>query len=482
MTIYGPTKYASTRSSAPDGTPGADAAASAQSRASIAPWASTKVLHRLAELEQRLSDMPIAHLDNVVRQAHRDHSARVRGGFMLYAGTNVTSPRTQGVHDAAISTRPALGWPGEKDQTAVEEIEHLEVLAHMQVTRAMRARYAEIRFVTATMANLAAYVAFTRPGDTIAVLSPEAGGHSSHQQLGGGAASVRGLEVVHLPYSPSRLDVDTAALPSFVDRTRPRMIVVGGSVALFPHNLEPVRRAADRVGAVLMYDASHTAGLMAAGLFQDPLNEGADIVTFSTYKTFGGPPGGAAITNNPSYAERLSTAAYPTLSANYDASRLGPLAVAAAEAVDQKPAWAGPMIQCAKEFGARLHAGGLPVVGANQGFTRSHQVIVKADRIGGACAAVRRLEGAGLFAGTCRLPSQRSDAPPAGIRFGLQEFVRSGGGLSTVGDLADLVREALVSGDVTPIRTRTADLRAEIDTDLWGRRNHAVDPEAVIPQ
>lgn len=481
MTINGPTKNASTRSSAPDCTPGADAAASAQRRASIAPWASTKVQHRLAELERRLSDLPIAQLDSAVRQAHRDHSARVRGGFMLYAGTNVMSPWTHGVHDAVLSTRPALGWPGEKDQTAVEEIENLEFLAHKQVTRAMRARYAEIRFVTATMANLAAYVAFTRPGDTIAVLSPEAGGHSSHQQIGG-AAGVRGLEVVHLPYSASRLDVDAATLPSFVDRTRPRMIVVGGSVALFPHNLESLRSAADRVGAVLMYDASHTAGLIAAGLFQDPLNEGADIVTFSTYKTFGGPPGGAAVTNNARYAECLSTAAYPTLSANYDASRLGPLAVAAAEAVDQNPAWAGPMIECAREFGARLHAGGLTVVGASRGYTRSHQVVVKADRIGGACAAVRRLEDAGLFASTCRLPSQRPDAAPAGIRFGLQEFVRSGGELSTVGDLADLVRETLAYGDVTAIRNRTAELRAGIDTDLWGRCNHEVDLEAVVPQ
>lgn len=447
---------------------------------SIAPWASASVQQRLADLEQRFNGAVETRLEYVVRQAQRDHSARVRDGFMLYAGTNITSPQVHGLYDPAMSTRPALGWPGEKDQTAVQEIETLEVLAHQQVTRAMRSRYAEIRFVSATMANVAAYVAFTQPGDTIAVLSPEAGGHSSHQEVGAGAAGIRGLDVVHLPYSPTRFDVDAVALPSFVDRARPRMIVVGGSVALFPHNLAPLRHAADRVGAVLVYDASPTAGLIAAGLFQDPLSEGADIVTFSTYKTFGGPPGGVAVTDDAGYAERLSAAAYPTLTANYDPSRLGPLAVAAAEAVDQKPGWAGPMIECAREFGARLHAAGLTVVGASLGYTRSHQVVVDADHLDGASAAVRRLENAGLYVGTCRLPSQRPDAAPAGIRFGLQEFVRSGGGLSTIGDLAELIRAALVSGDEAAIRTRTAELRADLDTDLWGRRNRAVALESEV--
>ncbi|WP_202552363.1 hypothetical protein [Streptomyces sp. SID8352] len=403
-----------------------------------------------------------------VERAQRDHRDRVADGLMLYAGTNVLSPGVEAAHDGSLSTRPAMGWPGEKEQTAVEEIEQLEVLAIGQVAHALRGRYAEVRYLSATMANLAAYVAFTEPGDTIAVLSPEAGGHTSHQEADG-AAGIRGLTVAHLPYSPEALDTDAVAVQAFVEQVRPRLILVGGSVALFPHDLGPLRAAADRVGAVLVYDASHTAGLIAAGCFQDPLAEGADVVTFSTYKTLAGPAGGAAVSLAAEHAARLAAAAYPTLLSNYDPSRLGPLAVAAGEAVEQSPAWAVPTVECAVELAARLHALGLPVIGQHRGFTQTHQVVIDAHGLGGARAAVRRLASSGVHAGTCRVPWQRPGTPPEGIRFGTQEFVRRGGGIDLVPAVADLVHQCLTATDVAPLRAVTRDLRGRLTCDLWGR-------------
>jgi glycine hydroxymethyltransferase len=110
-------------------------------------------------------------LTESVRRALAGHHERVADGIMLYAGTNVHSPAVAGLHDTALSTRPALGWPGEKAQTAVQEVEHLEVMAAHQVAASMRASYAEVRYLSATMANLAAYIAFTEPGETVATLS-----------------------------------------------------------------------------------------------------------------------------------------------------------------------------------------------------------------------------------------------------------------------------------------------------------------------
>jgi glycine hydroxymethyltransferase len=352
-------------------------------------------------------------------------------------------------------------------QTAVQEIEHLEVIAVRQVAASMRATYAEVRYLSATMANLAAYIAFAEPGDAIAVLSPEAGGHASHQQLMG-TAGIRGLTVHHLPYSVGTLDVHPGEVADFVRRVRPRLIVVGGSVTLFPHNLGPLRAAADRVGAVLLYDASHTAGLIAAGCFQDPLAEGADVVTFSTYKTYAGPAGGAAVTNSADDAERLAVAAYPTMLSNYDPARLGPLAVAAREAVEQTPAWAAPTIDYAAELAAHLNALGLVVVGRRLGYTRTHQVVIDAQPLGGALAAVRRLERDGIYTGACRLPWQTPGSPPEGVRFGLQELVRLGAGPDTVGDLAELLYRSLTGTDESLV-TATRQLRHSITTDLWGR-------------
>jgi glycine hydroxymethyltransferase len=433
------------------------------------PWASQQVRMRIDELQTRFGAVGAGDVGAVVARSQRRHLDRLSRGVMLSAATNLMSPAVSALHEGALSTRPSMGWPGDKEQTAVQELEELEVLAVSQVAGSMRARFAEVRFSSATIANLAAYIAFTDPGDTVAVLSPEAGGHNSHQQ-GLGAAGIRGLDVVHLPYVPERLDVDADALRTFVDTTRPRLIVVGGSVPLFPHDLAPVRVAADRVGAVVMYDASHTAGLIAAGHFQQPLDEGADVMTFSTYKTFAGPAGGAAVTRSVERARRMSLAAYPILTSNYDASRLGPLAMAAAEAVEQRPEWAAATIACAAGLATHLHARGHAVVGADRGFTRSHQAVIDVTSRGDAKTLVLGLEAAGIYAGACRVPWQQPESSPGGIRFGLQEFVRRGGTPELTPLLADVIDRALSGTAPEELWPATSQIVDCLSTDLWGRR------------
>jgi glycine hydroxymethyltransferase len=369
-------------------------------------------------------------------------------------------------HDAGLAPRPALGWPGEKIQPGVQEIEELEVIASRQVARAMGARFAEVRYLTATMANLGVYIAFTEPGDTISILSPESGSHASHQEQG--TAGVRGLQTAYLPYNVQNLDIDHSKLLDHVERTRPRLIMVGGSVALFPHDLAPLREAADKVGAVLVYDASHTAGLIAAGMFQNPLAEGAHAMTFSTYKTFAGPAGGAVVTNDPAIAEKVSHAAYPVLSSNYDPSRLGPLAIAAAEAHEQNPPWAFQTVALAQDVAARLDELGLPIVGATKGYTRTHQVVVDVAAQGGGEQMVRKLERVGIYAGACRLPGQISAAGPLGLRLGFQEIVRRGATTAHAQALADLLYQG-IAGSTGLNSSSVTELRSSFGHDIWGR-------------
>ncbi|MDX3644271.1 hypothetical protein [Streptomyces sp. MB09-02B] len=443
----------------------------------IAPWADAASRMRLHELETLHREEGGAAVTAAVSRVLDAHHHRVTtDGLVLYAGTNVLSPAVRAAHDGALSTRPALGWPGGKLQTGVEEIEALEVIATTQVARAMRARYAEVRFLTATMANLALYSAFTRPGDTIAVLSPEAGGHASHHAHA--TAGVRGLHVVHLPYSGTDLDVDAGPLDVFLATHRPKLILVGGSVTLFPHELGPLREAADRVGALLAYDASHTAGLIAAGFVQDPLAEGAHVVTFSTYKTFAGPAGGAAVTDDPRLAEAVSHAAYPVLSSNYDPARLGPLAIAAAEAAEQQPSWAAPTITAAQHLGAHLSDHGYAVLGADRGHTRTHQIVVDATALGGGGAAVARLAAHGIYAGTCRLPWQLPDTPAQGIRLGTQEIVRRGADASAMAHVAALIHRSLTDRGAATT-DGAAELRASLGPDLWAVRQR--DGRALPP-
>jgi glycine hydroxymethyltransferase len=319
------------------------------------------------------------------------------------------------------------------------------------VARLMRARFAELRPTSATLANLAVYTALARPGDTIAVLPDWAGGHLSHHEIG--AAGVRGLRVAPLPYDADALDVDVAALDGFLGREAPVLVVVGASLLLFPHRLTEIAAAVHAHGARLLYDASHVAGLIAEGRFQAPLAEGADLMTFSTYKSFAGPPGGAIVTDDAALAERVATAVYPGLTANYDVSRLPALIAAALEHEAAAGAYADACIANAAALARGLHAAGLPVLGEPRGFTASHHVAVDARPFGGGRAAALALAEHGLLLSEIGIPGDAA----GGLRFGTQAITRQGFTPDDMADVAAAVAAVLQDGpppDVPALRRR----------------------------
>jgi glycine hydroxymethyltransferase len=431
---------------------------------SIAPWASPVARARIAEVAAGLTDLSLDGVTGTVRRALGEHSRRFDDeGIVLYAGTNVMSPAAQRVSEPLVSARPSMGWPGEKYQTGLDQLDILEVLAPTLVARLVGARFAEVRSQSATFANLAVYTALAAPGDTIAVLPQRAGGHTSHHAVG--APGVRGLRVIDLPYDVGALDVDVDALPEFLEQEQPRVVVIGASLLLFPHRVEAIREITEAAGAVLVYDASHMAGLVAAGRFQRPLAEGAQLLTFSTYKSFGGPPGGVIATNDADLAERVSTVVFPGLTANYDAGRLAPLAVTAAEIQQDGGAYADRCMANAKVFAAALHDEGFTVAGADRGFTESHHVAVDAYLLGGGRAAAARLAAAGIYLSAVGLPWQDDDDPVGdrGLRIGTQEVTRRGFGPDELRQTAAWMAEVLLrDADPDAIRKAAADLRTRL--------------------
>ncbi|MFC7328833.1 aminotransferase class I/II-fold pyridoxal phosphate-dependent enzyme [Marinactinospora rubrisoli] len=425
----------------------------------LVPWAAPHIQARLAEIESGFTGFSVDAVEAMVWERLAGHRHAVDDtGIMLYAGTNAMSPRAAAVHSAALGGRPSMGWPGEKRQTGLEHLEVIETLAQRLTAQAFRARYAEVRIQSATFANLAVYTAFTEPGDTIAALSPAAAGHMSHRAPG--APGVRGLNVVDLPYAPDDFDVDVAALPAFLDRHRPRLVVVGASVMLFPHRLSDIAAAAHDAGALVLYDGSHMAGLIAGGRFQDPLAEGADIFDGSTYKSFGGPPGAVICTNDPALAERVSAAVYPTLTANFDPSRLAPLAIAAAEALENGRSYADRCLANARALAAALHEQGFQVLAADRGFTRSHHIVVDARPLGGGRAAARRLAEAGVYLSAAGLAGAATAEPDSGLRIGTQEVTRRGLTEEDLRQVAAWMGDVLLRGaDPPAIRAATALLR-----------------------
>jgi glycine hydroxymethyltransferase len=370
----------------------------------------------------------------------------------------VASPLVAGLHEAALAAQPSMGYPGDKYQAGLEPIDVVEVAAARAVAGVMRARFAEVRPTSATLANLAVYTALTRPGDTIAVLPDWAGGHLSHHEVG--APGVRGLRVAPLPYDDQALDVDLAALPAFLEREQPRLVVVGASLMLFGHRLREIAAA---VEVPLLYDASHVAGLIAEGRFQDPLAEGADLVTFSTYKSFGGPPGGAIVTDDERLAQAVATAVYPGLVANYDVSRLTGLAAAALERERSAGAYADQCIANARRLAAEFAAAGFSVLGAERGFTESHHVALDARALGGGTAAALRLAEGNILLSEIGIPRDVA----GGLRIGTQAITRQGFEEDDMPAIAAAIASLLLRGedaarvraDVAAIRRRHSGLR-----------------------
>jgi glycine hydroxymethyltransferase len=426
----------------------------------IAPWASPPALARLEAVEASLPADPAAALARAAESA-REHARRIEQDCLqLYAGTNVPSPYVTAQHEPALAGQPSMGYPGAKYQAGLEPIDVVEVVATQAIARVMRARFAEVRPTSATLANLGVYAALTKPGDTIAVLPDWAGGHLSHHEIG--VPGVRGLRVVTLPYDAELLDVDIDALDAFLAAESPRLVVVGASLMLFAHRLGEIARAVHAHGIPLLYDASHVAGLIAEGRFQDPLREGADVMTFSTYKSFGGPPGGAIVTNDEVLAERITTAVYPSLVANYDASRLVPLTAAALEREANAGAYADACIANARALATALADEGFEVLGAKRGYTDSHHVAIRVHD--GTAAALRLAEG-NILTSEIGVPFD----PAGGVRIGTQAITRQGFTVDDMREIAalcarNMLRAEDVRADVAAFRRRRSGLHYVLST------------------
>lgn len=416
-----------------------------EERSRVAPWAPPRAQPRLAELEAEVAGLSLDAVTRLVDAVLAEHRGRLdEDGVVLCAGANTMSARARAAHEISLGCRSSTGWPGDKHRTGLEEVEVLEVLAPLQVAALMGGAFAEVRPQSATLANLACYSAFAGPGDTIAALPRSAGGHVSHHAEG--AAGIRGLRVVDLPYDTGRLDVDHAALPAFLHEHRPALVVLGASLMLFPHDVARTRAACDEVGALLLYDASQVAGLIAGGRFQRPLDEGAHLVTMSTYTSFGGPPGAAVVTRDEDLARQVSVAAHPGLTANYDASRLAPLAVTAAEHAERGAAYADRCLANATALASALDGEGFTVIAADRGWTASHHVAVDAGAFGGGDEAARLLAEGGVYLDSITLPGRPADEPPRGLRIGTQEVTRRGLDPAAMGEVAILMRRLLVDG------------------------------------
>ena len=386
----------------------------------------------------------------------------------LYAGTNRQSPAVQRAMASTLNARPSLGPPGDKYETGLTFSDRIEEWVEQQLCTLLRARRVEYRVLSGSLANLYAYMATTKPGDTIYAMPEALAGHATHHTQG--AAGLYGLMVRPIPHHPGTHRIDWTTWENEIRHTRPTLIILGTSLPLIPVDIGRARALADTVGARVMYDAAHVAGLVAAGLFQRPLAEGADLMTMSTYKTFGGPAGGLVATGDEELAQRLDSIAYPGLTANFDMARVAGLGVAALELATFGQSYAQQCLKNAQRLADELLRLDIPVWAPNGGqLTQSHLVAVEASRFGGGTRAARLAEASNVLFSGIPLPLTVIAGDYNGIRLGVQEITRLGMGESEMAFVATFIKLALTQPDqAEATRVEVREFRKEFRTVRFG--------------
>ncbi len=290
-----------------------------------------------------------------------------------------------------------------------------------------------VKPISGTVANLSIYRALTECGDKIMALPIRCGGHFSFHD----SASVRCLKTVEMPFDPSEFNIDLDKAKKRIIEEKPKLVVLGASVFLFPHPVKEIVEVAHEVNARVVYDGSHVLGLIAGKEFQDPIGEGADVVTASTHKTFPGPQR-AVIMCKKELAEMVDYGVMPCLVSNHHIHSLAGYVVACIEMIEFGRDYAKQTVKNAKSLAEELYNLGYKVLCSHLGFTKSHQVVVD---VGKGCEVVEKLERVNILTNPCLLPWD--DDVASGVRIGVQEVTRLGMKEEEMREIARFIDTAL---------------------------------------
>jgi len=373
-----------------------------------------------------------------IQNLMKEHNDWMKNSINLIASENITSSQVQSAMASDLSHRYAEGKCGERFYEGCQFIDDIEEITIRLSQKLFKAEHANVQPISGVVANLAAFFTFSKPGDNLIALEVPVGGHISHANVS--AAGIRGLKVHQHPFDEKIMNIDGDAMAKKIIEIKPKIVLLGGSLFLFPHPVKEAKEAADEVGAKVMYDGAHVLGLIAGGKFQDPLREGADVMMGSTHKTFPGTQGGIILTKN-EYADKIDDAVFPGVVSNHHLHHVAGLGIATAEMLEFGADYADQTIKNAKALALALHELGFNVLCEELGFTQSHQVVFDVSDIGRASILAKDLEANNIILNKNLLPwddVNRTD-DPSGIRVGTQEITRRGMKESHMAEVADFI-------------------------------------------
>ena len=394
--------------------------------------------------------------DSEIFEAINEELTRQQNQIELIASENIVSRAVLEAQGSILTNKYAEGYPARRYYGGCEFVDKVENLAIERAKKLFNCRFANVQPHSGSQANTAVYVALLQPNDTILGMSLDAGGHLTH----GSKVSFSGKWLNSVAYGVKKENglIDYEQVEELAKTYRPKLIIAGGSA--YPRKIDfaRFRGIADSIGAYLMVDMAHFAGLVAAGIIPSPINY-ADVVTTTTHKTLRGPRGGMILTNNEEIAKKINSAVFP-------GTQGGPLEhVIAAKAVcfkedlsNEFKQYANNVVENAKVLGETLKKRGLELV---SGGTDTHLLLVDLRPKGLTGDVVtQKLEEANI---TCNKNAIPYDPQPpkitSGIRvgtpagttrgFGAKEFEKIG---NWIGDIVDALAQGNADETVKRIK------------------------------
>ncbi len=366
--------------------------------------------------------------------------ARQQGQIELIASENIVSRAVLEAQGSVLTNKYAEGYPGKRYYGGCEHVDVAEQLAIDRARQLFGCSYANVQPNSGSQANQAVLLALLQPGDCLLGMSLAAGGHLTH----GAPPNLSGKWFKSVQYGVRRDDalIDYDEVERLAEEHRPKLIISGGSA--YPRTIDfaRLRRIADGVGAVLMADIAHYAGLVAAGLYPNPFPH-AQIVTTTTHKTLRGPRGGLILANDPELGKKINSAIFPGLQGGPLMHVIAAKAVAFGEAL--QPAfkdYAQAVLDNARALAGVLKAGGLDIV---SGGTDCHMVLVdlRPKTLTGK-AAEASLEHAGMTCNKNGVPfDPEKPTITSGVRLGSPAATTRGFGIAEFQETGRMIVEVL---------------------------------------
>jgi glycine hydroxymethyltransferase len=312
----------------------------------------------------------LAQVDDELWAAVQAENRRQEDHIELIASENYTSPAVMQAQGSQLTNKYAEGYPGKRYYGGCENVDVVEQLAIDRLKQLYGAQFANVQPNSGSQANQAVFFGLLQPGDTIMGMSLAEGGHLTH----GMPLNMSGKWFKVVSYGlTSAEDIDYDAMERLAHEHKPKLIIAGASAFALRIDFERFARVAKAVGAYFMVDMAHYAGLIAAGVYPNPVPH-ADVVTSTTHKSLRGPRGGIILTNNEELAKKLNSAIFPGIQGGPLMHVIAGKAVAFKEALtDDFKAYQKQVVANAKVLADTLTERGLRIV---SGRTESHVMLV----------------------------------------------------------------------------------------------------------